>query len=170
MVFSKEIFKLKETNCGKRTVREIELADNEKAALRLNPYFAILKYDEEHERDIELGLTKIRYEAWNRENRKEIGDIEYETREIKRIRIDAEIQDRNTERKREIEEAKERQIYNPLEKIFDFGKRRVTYIKENSKVHLPKPLKANEEGELEMIREILVGEFKKSIRKKYKKK
>ena len=62
----------KETNFGKHTVREIELADNEKAALRLNPYFAILKYDEEHERDIELGLTKIRYEAWNRENRKEI--------------------------------------------------------------------------------------------------
>ena len=102
--------------------------------------------------------------------RKEIVDVEYETVENKRIKIDAEIQDKSTEKKREIEEAKERQIYNPLEKIFDFGKRRVTYIKENSKVHLPKPLKANEEGELEMIREILVGEFKKSIRKKQKKK
>ena len=39
-------------------------------------------------------------------------------------------------------------------------------MKENSKVHLPKPLKANQEGELEMIREVLMN--LETIRKKKK--
>ena len=42
-------------------------------------------------------------------------------------------------------------------------------MKENSKIHLPKPLKANEEGELEMIREVLMNEFRKYKREKEEK-
>ena len=137
--------------------------DDERAALRLHPNFAVLKYleDEEQERDIELGLTKLRYEARNREERKKIGNVEYEISDGKRIRLDAEIETREREKERELIEARERQIFDPVSKTFDFSKRRVTDMKENSKVYLPKPLKANEEGELEMIREVLMGEFKK---------
>ena len=152
---------MRKAKVNKLTIGEVAIDDDEIAALSLHPNFAILKcLDEvEHERDIELGLTKLRMEARNRQEREKIGSVEYEVSDGKRIKLDAEIQSR--EKEREIREAKERQIYNPLEKIFDFGKRRVTDIKENSKVHLPKPLKAIEEGELEMIREILMVEYKK---------
>ena len=37
----------------------------------------------------------------------------------------------------------------------------MTDIKENSKVHLPKPVNAKIEGEIEMIRNVLMREFKK---------
>ena len=77
------------------------------------------------------------------------------------MRLDAEIIDKENEKKRELENAKERQIYNPLEKTFDYSKRRVTDIKENSKVYLPKPANPKIEGELEMIRNVLMEEFSK---------
>ena len=67
--------------------------EDEKAALRLHPNFAILKCleEEDQERGIELGLAKIRMEAKSIEERKKLGYIEYEVTEGKRIRLDAEV-------------------------------------------------------------------------------
>ena len=164
IIFDEEkVSELKTANIEGFTIGNVKIDDDEKAALSLHPNFAIMKClnEEEQERDIELGLTKLRLEARNVEERKKLGNIEYEVTEGKRIRLDAEIENREKEKERELSDAKERQIYNPIEKVFDFGKRRVTDMKENSRIHLPKPLKANEEGELEMIREVLMGEFRK---------
>ena len=85
--------KLIKMNVEKMTIGEVKLDDDEKAALSLNPNFAILRYldSEENERDIELGLTKIRYEVRNIEERKKIGDVEYEAYGNKRVKLDAEI-------------------------------------------------------------------------------
>ena len=74
--------------------------------------------------------------------------------------MDAETQSRETERERETIEAKERQIFDLVNKVFDFSLKRVTDMKENSKIYFPKPQKANKEGELEMVREVLMGEFR----------
>ena len=65
------------------------------------------------------------------------------------------------EKKSQIEDAKERQVYNSLQKNFNFSKSYVTDIKENSKVNLPKPVNAKIQGEIEMIRNILMEEFRK---------
>ena len=70
IVFDPERFdKLKEASIEKLTIGNVNIDDDEKAALRLHPNFAVLKYldEEEQERDIELGLTKLRFEARNRE-------------------------------------------------------------------------------------------------------
>ena len=154
----KEMIKMKVENM---TIGKVELDEDEKAALSLHPNFAILKYldEEENERDIELGLAKIRYEVRNREERKKVGNIEYEGFRNKKIKIEEDT-NKETEEKNKIEDAKERQVYNPIEKTFDFSKRRVTDIKENSKVYLPKPVNAKIEGEMEMIRNILMKEFR----------
>jgi hypothetical protein len=49
----------------------------------------------------------------------------------------------------EEEEAKCRQVFAPEEKTFDYRKKRVTDLKENSRVTLPKPLPMAEEGDKE---------------------
>ena len=159
---------MRKAEIGNLTIGKVKIDDDERAALSLPPNFAILKFldEEEQERDIELGLSKLRLEARNIEEKNKLGNIEYEASEGKRIRLDCEIESREKEKERELYEAKERQIFNPIEKTFDFSKRRVTDMKECSKIHLPKPLKANEEGELEMIREVLMNEFKKYKREK----
>ena len=55
------------------------------------------------------------------------------------------------ERKEDEElEAENRMIFNPKEKIFDCRKRRVTDLKQCSRVTLPKPLSADEESRIEV--------------------
>ena len=71
--FNEEKFStLKKAKIGRLTIGNVEIDEDETAALSLHPNFAILKYldEEEMERDIELGLTKIRLEKRNVEERK----------------------------------------------------------------------------------------------------
>ena len=49
-------------------------------------------------------------------------------------------------------EAKSRQFYDPEEKIFNYGKKRATDLRENSRVTLPKPVSAINEAGIEMRR------------------
>ena len=51
-------------------------------------------------------------------------------------------------------EAKSRQVFDPVEKIFDDRKRRVTDLKECNRITLPKPLPANEEAKIEIRRDV----------------
>ena len=51
-------------------------------------------------------------------------------------------------------------IFDPMNKIFYYARRRVSDLKENAKVTMPKPGDAKEEAELEMIRKIVMEEFR----------
>ena len=56
------------------------------------------------------------------------------------------------DRVKEIEmEARTRQVFNPVEKIYDERRRRVTDLRECSRVTLPKPLPATEEAKIEFM-------------------
>ena len=59
----------------------------------------------------------------------------------------------------EIEDAESRMIFDPVDRIFDYAKRRVTDLKENVKVSMPKPCSPKEEAELEMIRKVVMETF-----------
>ena len=59
-----------------------------------------------------------------------------------------------------INDAKQRQIYDPIKKVFDYSKRRVTDLIENNRVALPKEAEPRIENELGMLREIILKEFK----------
>ena len=50
-------------------------------------------------------------------------------------------------------EAESRQIFDPINKTLDMRKRRVTDLKENSRVTLPKPLPASDEAKINVRRE-----------------
>ena len=54
----------------------------------------------------------------------------------------------------EEQEAKSRLTFDPVEKVFDDRKRRVTDLQEYSRITLPKPLPSKDETLIEMRREI----------------
>ena len=58
-----------------------------------------------------------------------------------------------------LEDAKERQIYDPIDKIFDHSKKRVTDLQECAEVYLPKPVDEKYECEMEIIRNVILEEF-----------
>ena len=50
-------------------------------------------------------------------------------------------------------------MFNPLEKILDLAKKRVTDLEENSKVFLPQPIDAKYQSEMEVVRNTILKEF-----------
>ena len=60
--------------------------------------------------------------------------------------------DESLEEKMEEEEAKSRQVFNPIEKTFDYIKKRATDLKENSRVTFSKPLPTTVKANLETRR------------------
>ena len=58
-------------------------------------------------------------------------------------------------------EAKERQIYDPIRKRFNYTKRRATDIPKNNKVKLPEEVDVKHENELGMLRDIVMSEFER---------
>ena len=109
-----------------------EINSEEKSFLELPPKYSIYKKlgIEDFEVAFEICNTKIRYDV------KRNGDEELDTQE--------EVSEEEKEKFEEIE-AETRQVYDPLRKTVNLNNRRVTDLKENAKVYLPKPLKPVEE-------------------------
>ena len=128
-------------------VGDVQLTPEEEAILKLHPKFCIeenLKMsDLEHEQ--ESALAKLRMEI-NKE--KENSELTQEEAEI------------NLEN-----EARGRQVFNPVDKKYDSRKRRVTDLRECTRITLPKPLSAEEEALLESRRSSQQEIFKEYIAK-----
>ena len=116
------------------------------------------------ERDVELGLSKLRYEIRNRKEREKDEAYEIGEAERKKPKLDNRLEKKKDEKKKvkdnELNEAEERMIFDPMNGIFNYAKRRVTDLRENVKVTMPKPGNSKEEAELEMIRKIIMDEFR----------
>jgi len=70
------------------------------------------------------------------------------------------IEERNTEDEKEIiENAKSRQILDPLSYKFNYSKRCATDLQENKSVTLPKGVDGKLESEMSMLRDIMMREF-----------
>ena len=136
---------------GIEILDEIEADEDEKAACRLPPKFAIvakLKVEEFNEEQ-ELCYTKLRWEI-KKILEEDLGEDEEE--KIEKLEEEKLIE--------EEEEAKSRQPFLHTEKKLDFRNRRVTDLKNNSRVQLPKPLPAKEEAKVEIRREAHEKVFK----------
>ena len=126
----------KETRVHK--IGDIELTREEEMILKRNPKFSIpMRLEEdtinkEMEKAFSLMRMELREEEGAEEREKETDEKEMQRKE---------------------EESKMRQVYDPLEKRYDEGKRRVTDLEECSRVVLPKPLSVIRETEIEMRRE-----------------
>ena len=132
---------------------EIEIDENEESVLKLPPDYSIYEKlsDEEFCLELELSNTKYRWAMRDEED----ADTKDGEEEIP------------TEEERELferMEAESRQYYDPVKKEFDVRKKRVTDLKENSKVILPKPLKTSLEARISLRRDKYI-----SVYKEYKK-
>ena len=135
-------------------IGDISLDEDELSVLKLSPKFAVLsKLDDENvETDIEVSIAKLKYEIKRQEDMALMEQVDRENLTDKKMKLEDNV-DGVTET--EISEAKERQIFNPISKIFDYSRRRTTDLVENSKVYLPQLVGAKEESQLEMIRNLV---------------
>ena len=101
---------------------------------------------EDFKTETEISLTKWRWAVKNKEDNQKLEDEEDISEEEKELFEDI--------------ENETRQIYNPTNKCFDFRKMRVTDLKQNTKIHLPKPLPTRQEACAAVRRERWEKEFK----------
>ena len=135
---------------------DIEIDEDEAAALRLPPKFS--------------GLEDLNEEGFRVELEKCYAKLRWDIKKATEEKVEGEVEEKNDEEK-EIQdkiEAESRQVFNPIEKSLDYTKRRVTDLKENAKIHLPKPLEVKEESKIELRREIHTNVFRDFVQKECK--
>ena len=139
-------------------IGDVELDEDERSILKMNPKFAVMKRIrlEDIETEIEIGFSKIRYEIAKRKTEKLEEGIEFESLDGKKRKIEAGY---DNSKESIVEEARLRQVYDPIGKTFDYSKKRVTDLQECAEIILPKPGDDRIECELEMIRDIMIDEF-----------
>ena len=153
-VFNKERFERMEVQVPEIVkFGEVELNEDEEAVMRMHPKMAVMARLEEGYMELnqEIGYTKIRWQL-RKEDEERGEEIEIPVNKKQKIAEEDEEKKREQER-RELLEAKERQVYNPETKEYDERRWRVTDMPECSRIHLPKPLEVKQEAEIEMRRD-----------------
>ena len=108
--------------------------------------------------DNEMCWAKVRYQKRKEDLVKEYNE-DTEEANIKRMRLNSEeIEDLE---KMERLDAEARRVYDPIEKVFDHSRKRVTDLAENSKVSLPKPCDPLTESSIELMRQKVMETFRK---------
>ena len=144
----------------------IDLDDGEKSVLALGPKFCILnKLSEEcFQRELEACIVKYRWELRSQEIEEEkVKKFGGDALEAINCIFDEEELEVQAEEE-QLEEAKCRMIYNTENRSLNLARRRVTDIKGNSRVILPKKVKNFEvEAKLELLRIECMAVYKKYI-------
>jgi hypothetical protein len=178
MVFDKGKYEaMKIDQIDVTVIGQVDLSEDEKALLRLHPKFSI-RDDltvENLEFEQELGYAKARYELRreNEENLEEEIDLyggthasiptfsgigtNHKTENEPDVEKIAELS--------ELEEAKARQFYDPEENVYDYRKKKVTDLRENSRVTLPSPVTELQEAGIAIRRETFNGKVRDYMRK-----
>ena len=122
---------------------DAEIKDNERLVLGMHPKFSVVQKltGDALDLDEELAFAKTRMQI-TKENDEKVEDEDA-------IELTEEEQERYDEM-----DAECRQIFDPVEKVFDNRKRRVTDLKECSRVTLPKPMKEKDEALIEIRRDV----------------
>ena len=132
-VFNREKYdKIEITDFEVKTIGEVTLSEGEKSVLKLHSKFSILEKLKHGDLDIdqETSIAKLRMEL--EKDKVYEGYTPEEKAESEKI------------------EAENRMIFDPVNKIFDNRKKRVTDMRECARVTLPKPLTPDEESKIEV--------------------
>ena len=135
------------------TIGKVKLDKDEKELLKLPPKFAVRKKlnSVAMEVDSEMCMAKVRYQKKKEDLVKEFEDEETEENNKKRMKLKSEeIEDLEV---LERLNAEARRIYDPINRIFDHAKKRVTDLNENAKVSLPKPCDPLTESSIELLKQ-----------------
>ena len=146
----------------------IKLDDNERAALKLGPKFCIYNKlcDEEFEVDVEECILKIKWDLMGDEKKPRRGSEDRALEVLLMVEecssIDAEIEEDLA-----IKEGENRTIFDGEHKTLDFGRRRATDVKGNSRVIFPRKARTlGEESALETLRMELFTTFRRYVEDK----
>ena len=135
---------------------EVELSEDEEAVLRMHPKMAIVTRLEQGYMELnqEIGYTKVRWQL-RKEEEEETELIETQNQKKQKLENDDEEEKKKykEQEEREMEDARNRQVYNPETREYDERRWRVTDMQECTRIHLPKPLEVKKEAEIEMRRE-----------------
>ena len=132
---------------------EVDLNEDEEAVMRMHPKMAVMTRLEPGYMDLnqEIEYTKVRWQLMKEEEER---DEVIETPATKKQRTaEEESRMRKEQEEKEIVDAMDRQVYNPVTKEYDERRWRVTDMPECSRIHLPKPLEVKHEAEIEMRRD-----------------
>ena len=141
-IFSKKKYdEIEKKNIEIKVLGDAELKDNERMILGMHPKFSVMQKLPEDALDLdkELAFSKVRMQL-NKENDEKVEEEDA-----------VEITEEEQERFDELD-AQCRQIFDPVEKVFDDRKRRVTDLRECTRVTLPKPMKERDEALIEIRR------------------
>ena len=153
-IFNQEKYdKVEKRTYKVRVIGDVEISEEEEMALGLHPKTVIMEklLDDDLEVEKEICYAKIRIQMNKEIDEKVEGEEDIEMTE----------EDLMIKRKAEEIEAKARQIYDPENKVFDDRKRRVTDLKECSRVTLPKPLPPDLEAVIESRRDFQTKTYRK---------
>ena len=133
-------------------IGEITLSIEEESILRRHPKFAIMQNLQEDtmKEDMEKAYSLVRMELRDEDEEE---NLSYEIKDENGGTISGEPDEEKKKRDKE-EVARGRQVFDPLSKIYDERKRRVTDLAECSRVTLPKPLSITREAQIETRREL----------------
>ena len=133
-------------------IGNVDLTVAEEKVLKLHPKFCVTgrlqEQDFEHEQ--QAALAKVRME-------------------MVKIQEQTEMTQEEIQEEQELE-AKTRQVFDPLEKVYDSRKRRVTDLRECSRITLPRPLSPEDEAVLKTRKRSQMEIFRKYIAKNTNKK
>ena len=142
-----------------RCIGDLHLTPEEQSVLQLHPKFSVIEnlYEGGLAYEQELAYAKIRMQLRKEmDEEPEDGDAQV---------IDTE----DVQEKQDELEAQSRQTFDPVNKIYNDRKRRVTDLDECTRITLPKPLPTKEEALIEMRREIhtrIYDEYRQEFCKK----
>ena len=122
-----------------KLVRLAILTEKDKSVLRMHPKFAVRDKIDDEELDFQeqLGYAKQRYTLLKEEEERLDSDDDDE--DDLKMTEEEDLANKNLQ---EEYEAKSRQYYDPEKKIFNYGRKRATDLKENSRVNLLRPVSA----------------------------
>ena len=139
-------------NYDVKVIGEVKLTVEEMEVLKLHPKFCVTGVlDEvEFEHEQEAALAKVRMQVTKEKEQEDLTSEE--------IQLEEDL------------EAKTRQVYNPIEDTYDSRKRKVTDLKECSRITLPRPISPDEEAALEIRKNSQMKIFKEYCKENTNKK
>ena len=144
---------------------KIDMNEYEMSTLRLGPKFCVYKRlnEEEFEVDVEECMLKVKWDMMG-EDGEEARDPADRALEIVLGRKECAVIDAEKQEEEDIKVGETRTIYDWKTKTLDFGKRRTTDIKGNSRVIFPRKARTlGEESAMEALRMELFTTFRKYV-------
>ena len=131
-------------------IGKVEIDENEKEALKLHPKFAVRKKldREQFQLDMECGFAKLRWEIGKdveeQENTGKKGENRGSVEERKETQSETEEMEEDT--------ARGELVFDPETRTYDARKMKITNLRENTRITLPRPLKPIHEAMIEVRR------------------